>query len=268
MEKEITKSLIDKNIDSFTYNPQILVNQKYKSIKNAIISNLRKSDRVDIAVSYVVWSGLSLIFKHLNKFDKKSRILLTTEGFVTDPRSLRKLLESNISVKVYNPYQSSEGFHLKSYMFEKKDQTTILVGSNNISSRAFGVTHEMAIEVNSTKEGYIIDNYKEAFDYLWNHSFSVELTEEFIKGYESVYQDKQKMDREVFELGLQGDHIKPNYMQKRALEELEICRETSDRGLVIAATGERVIIVIECSFYYKIKGFRNFKQIYFVHCLE
>ena len=33
-------------------------------------------------------------------------------------------------------------------------------------------------------------------------------------------------------------------------------------------TGERVIIVIGCSFNYKIKGFRNFKQIYFVHCLE
>ena len=32
--------------------------------------------------------------------------------------------------------------------------------------------------------------------------------------------------------------------------------------------GERVIIVTGCSLCYKIKGFRNFKQIYFVHCLE
>jgi len=33
-------------------------------------------------------------------------------------------------------------------------------------------------------------------------------------------------------------------------------------------TGERVIIVTGCSFYCSIKGFRNFKQLYFVHCLE
>lgn len=39
-------------------------------------------------------------------------------------------------------------------------------------------------------------------------------------------------------------------------------------GHIWHTTGERVIIVIGCSFNYKIKGFRNFKQIYFVHCLE
>ena len=44
--------------------------------------------------------------------------------------------------------------------------------------------------------------------------------------------------------------------------------ENPQSGLLVMPTGERVIIVIGCSFYYKIKGFRNFKQIYFVHCLE
>ena len=44
--------------------------------------------------------------------------------------------------------------------------------------------------------------------------------------------------------------------------------EKGQSGLLVMPTGERVIIVIGCSFYYKIKGFRNFKQIYFVHCLE
>ena len=39
-------------------------------------------------------------------------------------------------------------------------------------------------------------------------------------------------------------------------------------GYVWHTTGERVIIVTGCSFHYKIKGFRNFKQIYFVHCLK
>ena len=39
-------------------------------------------------------------------------------------------------------------------------------------------------------------------------------------------------------------------------------------GYIWHTTGERVIIVTGCSFYCSIKGFRNFKQLYFVHCLE
>ena len=64
--------------------------------------------------------------------------------------------------------------------------------------------------------------------------------------------------------------LRPYSHQKEILEDLRVEREEygSNKNLVVAATGERVIIVTGCSFHYKIKGFRNFKQIYFVHCLE
>lgn len=66
-----------------------------------------------------------------------------------------------------------------------------------------------------------------------------------------------------------GKVIELKEHQKEALENLEKLREQGiSIALLYQATGERVIIVIGCSFYYKIKGFRNFKQIYFVHCLE
>ncbi|RSU11320.1 hypothetical protein CBF29_08420 [Vagococcus elongatus] len=61
------------------------------------------------------------------------------------------------------------------------------------------------------------------------------------------------------------------YATKRVLDKVRKFDFTYDDGrlgYVWHTTGERVIIVIGCSFYYKIKGFRNFKQIYFVHCLE
>src|SRR5690554_1013918 len=102
MDKSIKKSLFNKNIESFTYNPQIVVNKREKTIKQKLEYHLSKSNRFDIAVSYVVWSGLQLIIDRFNKYNKNSRMIITTEGFVTDPRSLKALYDLNISVKVYD----------------------------------------------------------------------------------------------------------------------------------------------------------------------
>ncbi|VEU79905.1 DEAD/DEAH box helicase family protein [Haploplasma axanthum] len=237
MDDKIKKSLVDKSVLSFEYNPQILVNENSKNIKRKLIENLNDSNRIDIAVSYVVWSGLSLIYDHFKKFDKTSRLLITTEGLVTDILSLQKLLELDLSVKVYNPYRNDKGFHLKTYFFEKEELRTLIVGSNNISSRALGIVHEMAIEVDSSKDGYIVDKYGETFENLWNDQLSVDLTEDFILGYSEIYNEKMLMDEHFFSLSLDNNHIKPNYMQEKALVALEECRSLYDRGLVIAATG-------------------------------
>ena len=238
MNDKIKKSLVDKNVIGFEYNPQIVVNNKIKTIKERLISNLKDSKRINIAVSYVVWSGLSLIYDELKKFDKNSKILITTEGFVTDPRSLRKLLELDLDVRVYDPYVvGSKGFHLKSYFFEKDDYATILIGSNNISARAFGLAHEMAVEIDSKEEGMFVAKYNEVFEQIWNDESSITLDQTFIDGYEEVFYEKSSMDERVFQLGLTEDTIKPNYMQEQALRELEQARAESNKGLVIAATG-------------------------------
>lgn len=91
MDKAIKKSLFNKELESVTYNPNLVVNTNIKNIKDKVQNLLRTSKRVDIAVSYAVWSGLSLIYQDLKNFDSNSRIIVTTEGMVTDPRSLRKL---------------------------------------------------------------------------------------------------------------------------------------------------------------------------------
>ncbi len=239
MDNKIKRSLFDKTIDEFSYNPQIVVNERYKSIKTRIIENLKEASQIDIAISYVVWSGLSLIYKDLKRFNEDSRILVTTEGFVTDPTSLRKLKELNLSVKVYNPYdKETKGFHLKSYCFSKNDDKTILIGSNNISSRAFGMAHEMMVEIDSKNEGFIVSEYQRVFEELWNDRSTVELSDEFISEYEILFYEKKKLDEKFYEYKLTHEKIKPNYMQEQALKALDEYREEGiDKGLVIAATG-------------------------------
>src|SRR5690554_2452057 len=240
MQDKIKKSLIDKNTNTygFEYNPQIVFNNNFKTIKERLIKNFEEANTIKIAVSYAVWSGVGLIINSLRKFDKNSKILLTTEGLVTDPTSLRALLELDLEVKVYAPYTNEDkGFHLKSYYFEKTNHSTILIGSNNISSRAFGLAYEMAVEIDSNDEGLFVEKYNNIFEKIWNDELSQPLTSDFIDAYEEVYNLKKNQDANMHFLGLDQGNIKPNYMQEKALYELKQARSEHDRGLVIAATG-------------------------------
>ncbi|MDY0278198.1 MAG: DEAD/DEAH box helicase family protein [Acholeplasma sp.] len=257
---EIEKALFNKKIESFVYNPNLVVNRNTKNIKDRIIRLLEEADRVDIAVSYSVWSGLQLIYEKLKKFSSDSRFILTIEGFVTDPISLRKLNELDMQVKVYSPTDKGKGFHLKTYFFEKNDERKILVGSANISSRAFGLVHEMAIEVEANKDGYIVEEYKTTFEDLWNDNFSDILDDTYVKGYEEIYKDYKKSQQFIYNLSLQSQLIKPNHMQKEALDRLDEERE-SKKGLVIAATGTGKTYLSA----FDVKRFNAKKVLFLVH---
>lgn len=130
---------------------------------------------------------MSLIYNKLERYDNTSRFLLTTEGNVTDPTSLRRLLQLGIQTRVYNPRSNDRGFHLKSYLFAKEDSKTLIIGSSNISSRAFGEVHEMAVEIDAKNEGKIVSEYTNNFDLLWDDPRTCNLTEEFIEKYEKIF---------------------------------------------------------------------------------
>ncbi len=238
IDNAVLKSLVDKNISSINVNPTLVINKQNKDIKDKVKRLLSESKRVDIAISYVVWSGLSLIYEELKKMGSDSRLVLTIEGLVTDIKSLRKLLELDMQVKVFAPTEKrARGFHLKSYLFEQENSKTLLVGSANISSRAFGLAHEMAVEINAKDEGQIIDEYSETFEELWLDQNSVSLSLPFIEQYNLILKEEKNTQQEVNKLLFNYNAVAPNHMQKKALEELTKCREECNKGLVIAATG-------------------------------
>lgn len=232
----VNKSLFNKSIESFTYNPCLVINSNTKNIKDKVTELLKSSKRVDIAVSYVVWSGLSLIYKDLEKLDSKSRILVTTEGMVSDPRSLKKLLELPLQAKIYSPTLNNKGFHLKAYFGEKSNESKIIIGSSNISARAFGLAHEMVVEINTSNNGALVEEYQKIFNDLWNDDCSQFITENFIEKYSEIFYEKKNLDKKISKTFFLNK-ITPNYMQEKALLKLESYREYSNKGLIIAATG-------------------------------
>lgn len=260
MEQATKKSLFNKKLDSITYNPNLVVNTNVKNIKDKVQDLLRTSKRVDIAVSYAVWSGLSLIYQDLKKFDSNSRIIVTTEGMVTDPRSLKKLLELPMKSKVYTPRLGDKGFHLKTYLGEGKDQFKIILGSSNISARAFGLVHELAVEINSKKDGYIIEEHTDIFNNIWKDPLSNTITTELIEKYILSFNEKKEFNKKIHDFQLKNKII-PNYMQEKALIELRKCRKESKKGLVIAATGTGKTYLSA----FDVKQFKAKKVLFLVH---
>lgn len=260
MNLNIEKSLLNKSIKCESHNPSIIINKKNKDIKNKVQELLIFSDVVDIAVSYVVWSGLSLIYDNLKKFDERSRIIITTEGNVTDPISLKALKDLPIQSKVYVPFNNAPGFHLKTYLGSKYKSNKLLIGSSNISSRAFGTVHEMAIEVEASENGMIVKEYKDTFINIWNDKNSFDITDSFIKEYSIEYKKSKELSKKISELKIENE-IKPNYMQLKALEKLEQCRKNYDRGLVIAATGTGKTYLSA----FDVKNSNSSKTLFLVH---
>ena len=83
-----------------------------------------------------------------------------------------------------------------------------------------------------------------------------------IKTFETYWNDDEK-DYVFFDL-------RPFSHQKEILEDLRLEREEygSNKNLVVAATGGTCHNSDGCIECFRIKGFRNFKQIYFAHYLE
>lgn len=211
MDLAIEKSLINKNINHSDHNPKIIINGNTKGIQEKVKEILEKSSRIDIAVSYAVWSGLSLIHEGLKKFDSKSRIIVTIDGTVTDIRSLEALKELSISSKVYDPEFGDMGFHLKSYFGENSKEKTLLIESSNISLRAFGLVHEMGVEIKAKDEGKIVKEYRDTFDMIWNDKSSKFITEEFINEYKEKFNRKKELLKKISDIKLESE-ITPNYM--------------------------------------------------------
>jgi len=126
------------------------------------------------------------------------------------------------------------GFHSKGYLFEFEDHTELLVGSSNITVYALlkNVEWDVSVMEDDAKETYAAA--KEEFDALWEHTLP--LTMDLINEYKTrLYYSIERWDMD-YEIA--NSEIKPNYMQRRALKELNRVRAMgASRALITASAG-------------------------------
>jgi superfamily II DNA or RNA helicase/HKD family nuclease len=241
VEKSLIESLktssINLNIESSqNFQHKLLCNKEEK-----IIINLRKElencDEFIISVAFITEGGLSLILEQLKELENRNirgKILTGDYLNFTEPKALKRLLNyKNIELKIL----SKEKFHAKGYFFKKGNLWTLIIGSSNLTQTALTVNFEWNLKINSLEDGKItkdiLNNFEEIFERL------PKLDLEMIENYEKVY----KLSKEYLKIQEKNQNslfkkdIKLNFMQKEALENLKLLRESEDKGLLISATG-------------------------------
>ena len=236
-------------------------NHLYSILKEYI----RTSKKIDIIVSFLMLSGIKLVINDLKEaLDRGANIRILTGSYlgITQPEALYLLKnELGNSAKVHF-YSEKGSFHPKAYIFHKELDSTIFVGSSNISRGALTNSIEWNYKFNKSEDRESFNHFMTTFDDLYdNHSF--ELTDEVLREYTKnwrkpkVFSDISLFDEDR-EFSNVVDIFEPRGSQIPILHELERTREEGfDKGLVVAATGVGKT-------YLSAFDSRNFERILFV----
>ena len=215
-----------------------------------LIAAINQSTRIDIAVSFIRASGLSLIKTALEDAlaaDAKIRLITGGYLYITEPKALRMLMilqEKGAEVKIFE--SGNTAFHMKSYIFiHREDRITkdglAYVGSSNISHSALRHGLEWNLRITSAENQSSFQEICSKFRALYQDARAIDLSNEWIDAYRIEYEARTTQDK--IKGGLETETeclppITPNSIQAEALKALNASREAGfARGLVVMATG-------------------------------
>ena len=215
------------------FQPRLVYNNYKERIKVSHELELlfKNCDSFELSVAFIADSGLAALkecFDYLRDHHIPGKIITSTYLGFNAPSMFKKLLKyENIEVKIFE----GKGFHPKGYIFHKKDQTDIMIGSSNLTQNALAVNQEWNLFFSSDTQKEIVLKVEDEFNKQWKQS--IPLTNEWIEDYQKVYVKPQR--HQTINI---SKEIKPNYMQKNALESLDNLRKNNkDKALLISATG-------------------------------
>jgi len=126
------------------------------------------------------------------------------------------------------------GFHTKGYLFEFDDHNELMIGSSNITVYALLKNIEWDVSVIENKETNSYSVAKDEFDDLWEKTLP--LSRSVIEEYRTrLYYSIERWDMDY---NIANSEVKPNYMQRKALKELNRVRALgASRALITASAG-------------------------------
>ena len=215
------------------------------SLASELKKEILSSDRIDILMSFIKWSGLRLIEKELREFTSRPnttlRIITTSYMGATDLRAV-SLLASLPNTKVRVSYDTNRTrLHAKAYLFYRDSGfTTAYIGSSNISYAAITSGLEWNLKVTARDAADIINKFVGTFETYWSdpefRAYSLEDEPTLRK----ALGNERSTDQHQYLVD-----IRPYGFQQDILERLKAERELHGRrrNLVVAATGTGKTVV-------------------------
>ena len=231
--------------------PRILLNDPSNNSKVIahITRELEKCDEFNFAVAFITDDGLTLLLNSLKLLQSKKisgKILTSDYLYFNNPKVFKRLLnlqdtllfesngkmEKTIEVRIFD----KASFHAKGYLFHRNLESTLIVGSSNLTQKALMQNHEWNLKVSSLSNGSLVQEVQNEFDKCWK--FAKPLTFEWITNYELKFCEKNIIDATKSIKYKKDFDITLNKMQRKALEALAKLRnENESKALIISATG-------------------------------
>lgn len=226
---------------------QFLTNYTEITFLEKIKDSLRHCTAFHFSVSFIKKAGLILLYKDIEAAVERGavgRVITSTYQNFTDIESLKSFWALQSRCKNFTCHLDHEcfhdsgyatlGYHSKGYLFEYTDRCEVIIGSSNITRYALLKNVEWDIAVSAEKSSPLFDDVMREFDEKWEHTHL--LNPEII----NLYSNKLNyaIERWDMDYDLHTASIKPNFMQRKALKELNRYRAIGTaRALVVAAAG-------------------------------
>ena len=225
---------------SISYSSLFTGAQREPQLYSEIAKEIATSDQIDILVSFIRWSGLSLILDELRKFTDAGgqlRVISTTYLGATQAEAIEKLAElQNTQIKISYDVEHTR-LHAKSYIFHRKTgYSTAYVGSSNMTRPAMTSGLEWNVKVTKKDLPEVFNKVIGSFDGYWNSDefdFFTKEKSEMLRKVLNGSSNQPKDHREYF------FDIKPYPYQQAILDKLTAEREVHNnyKNLIVAATG-------------------------------
>jgi len=226
---------------------QFLTNETKITFLDKIKYNLRHCNSFDFSVSFIKKAGLILLFKDIEaaiERGAKGRIITSTYQNFTDIESLKSFFSlqsrfGNFSCHLdhecfHDNKYATRGYHSKGYLFQFENHYEVIIGSSNITRYALLENIEWDVSVSEPLDSNVYAQARYEFEEKWNNTHP--LTLDIIQLYENKL--NFAIERWDMDYDYSMANIKPNFMQRRALKELNRYRAIgTNRALVVSASG-------------------------------
>ena len=210
--------------------------------------NIDLCKEFSFSVSFIKKPGLRLLAPNLEAAlsrGAKGRLITSTYQNFTDVDSLLYFLD--LSIRFPGQFEchldkecfhdingNATGFHSKGYLFSFEDFNELIVGSSNITVYALLKNVEWDVSVVDREDETTFEVANKEFDNLWKST--IPLSRDLIEEYKThLFYAIERWDMDY---SIANAESRPNYMQRRALKELNRFRVMgATRALVVAAAG-------------------------------